>query len=60
MLGTMYYWYCILLAVGSFLEDWVEMGNGCLTEFLFCGDGQDPMSLNSSCYDILKKHIIDN
>eukprot|EP00957_Ditylum_brightwellii_P012262 926392-Ditylum_brightwellii.AAC.1 len=60
MLGAMNHRYCILLALGSYLEEWVEMGDGCLSEFLFCGDGQDPMSLNSSCYDVLRKHIIDS
>eukprot|EP00957_Ditylum_brightwellii_P112120 8549158-Ditylum_brightwellii.AAC.1 len=36
------------------------MSDDRLSEFLFRGDGQDPMSLNSSCYDVLKKHIIDS
>eukprot|EP00957_Ditylum_brightwellii_P188398 14342356-Ditylum_brightwellii.AAC.1 len=44
MMGAMDYRYCILLVLGSFIQEWVEMV---------------PMSLNSSCYDILKKHVID-
>eukprot|EP00957_Ditylum_brightwellii_P150043 11426899-Ditylum_brightwellii.AAC.1 len=43
MLGAMDYQYCILLALRGYLEEWVEMGDGHLAEFLFCGDGQDPM-----------------
>eukprot|EP00957_Ditylum_brightwellii_P127144 9694381-Ditylum_brightwellii.AAC.1 len=49
MLGAMDYRYCILLALGNFLEEWVEMGDVYLTEFL-----------NSSCYDMLKKHVLDS
>jgi hypothetical protein len=42
MLGAMNPRYCILLALGIFLEVWIESGEGVLGDYLFCVAEGDP------------------
>eukprot|EP00957_Ditylum_brightwellii_P150568 11465294-Ditylum_brightwellii.AAC.1 len=60
MLGGRDARYCILLAVVSFLEESISFGDGCLGEYLFGAPDQNPKSLNTVCYDALKRHVLEN
>ena len=52
--------YCVLLALATYLEEWIEDGDGQLTDYLFCDEGQTPEVLNRSAYQSLKKKVIDS
>eukprot|EP00957_Ditylum_brightwellii_P037381 2829213-Ditylum_brightwellii.AAC.1 len=46
IMGAMNTCYCILLALSTYLEEWIEEGDGQLTDYLFCDEGQTPEALN--------------
>jgi hypothetical protein len=58
LLGAMDRCYCVLLALGIFLEVWCEAEVGIANPYLF-GDTGDPIKTKKSVYATLKRHVWD-
>ena len=56
VLGAMDRRYCILLALGIFLEVWCEAEVGIANPYLF-GDTGDPKKAKESVYETLKRYF---
>ena len=58
VLGAMDRRYCILLALGIYLEVWLASGAGFANRFLF-GDSDDPETTKKFVYEVLKNEVWD-
>eukprot|EP00957_Ditylum_brightwellii_P150552 11464361-Ditylum_brightwellii.AAC.1 len=48
------------MALSAYLEEWIEEGDGKLTDYLFCDKEQTPEAFNMSAYTALKTKVIDS
>jgi hypothetical protein len=53
MLAAMDPRYCVQLAFAIFLEVWIESGDGCLGDYVFCEAGSEPETAKANAYTAL-------
>jgi hypothetical protein len=52
--------YCVLLALGLYLELYIERGDGLLATHVFVEPGATPARVNHACYNAIKTHVFDS
>ena len=52
--------YCIQLAFAIFLEVWIESGDGCLGDYVFCVAGSEPETAKANAYTALSNVLDGN
>jgi len=57
LLGSGDHRYCILLALGIYLELWIESGEGLHSEHVFCAPNERPKQVNSACSSALRTYV---
>ena len=49
--------YCILLALGIYLELWIESGQGLHSEYVFVGPNEMPAQVNGACSSAMRTYV---